>query len=309
MQIEIYNPVHGEALPPVRWNYDDVKKWIDDGLSNYKGIVYTPDTIVQAKKDRASLNKLVDAIDAKRKEMKAHYLQPYEAFEAQAKELVAMVKSVNAEIDAQVKAYEAFKKEEKLQQIKALYQDMVGDLANLVPYERLHNPKWLNVTFSIPAVTEELGNKIDRIMAGLKSIDTLGLDDDLTSRIKSVFLQSFDLAAALAEKDRILREREELARLKAAQTAAQAEPRVIDASDPDAFKKARPGDVVRFGGPGCVSADHEVEQQGTPAPDQVSNDTTDRIIDITFRIRVPEYKLKLLGEFMRANGIRPERVL
>lgn len=282
MQIVIYNPAHGDALPPVQWNYDEVKKWIEDGLANYKGIVYTPDTIVQAKKDRASLNKLVDAIDAKRKEMKAHYLQPYEAFEAQAKELVAMVKAVNAEIDAQVKAYEAFKKEEKLQQIKALYQDMVGDLANLVPYERLHNPKWLNVTFSIPAVTEELGNKIDRIMAGLKSIDTLGLDDDLTSRIKSVFLQTFDLAAALAEKDRILREREELERLKAAQMAAQT-------ANPPA-------------------EEYTPAQQEIPAQARTSDEATDRMVDITFRIRVPEYKLKLLGEFMRANGIRPERV-
>ena len=284
MQIEIYNPVQGEALPPVQWNYDDVKKWIEDGLANYKGIVYTPDTITHAKKDRANLNKLVDAIDAKRKEMKAHYLQPYEAFEAQAKELVAMVKSVNAEIDAQVKAYEAFKKEEKLAQIKALYQDMVGELANLVPYERLHNPKWLNVTFSIPAVTEELGNKIDRIMAGLKSIDTLGLDDDLTSRIKSVFLQTFDLAAALAEKDRILREREELERLKAAQMAAQTEKPLVEEYTP-------------------VNPE-------TPDPTRFSDDSTaEKIHTITFRIRVTESKLKLLGEFMRANGIRPERVL
>ena len=282
MQIEIYNPVHGEALPPIQWNYEDVKRWVEDGLANYKGIVYTADTITQAKKDRANLNRLVEAIDTKRKEMKAHYLQPYEAFEAQAKELVAMVKAVNAEIDAQVKAFEAFKKEEKLAKIKELYQTMIGDLDALVPYERLHNPKWLNVTCSMGAVTEELGGKIDRIFAGLKSIDTLGLDDDLAERVKSCFLKSYDLAAALAEKDHILQERAELERLKTVQDAPAA---------------------------GKAPADEQTShRQEIPAQAQLAAETTERMVDITFRIIVPESKLRLLGDFMKANGIRPQRV-
>lgn len=282
MQIEIYNPIHGETLPPIRWNYEAVKQWVEDGLANYKGIVYTADTITQAKKDRANLNKLVEAIDAKRKEMKAHYLQPYEAFEAQAKELVAMVKAVNAEIDAQVKAFEAFKKEEKLAKIKGLYEAMIGDLAALVPYKRLHNPKWLNVTCSDTTITEELGGKIDRISAGLKSIDTLGLDDDLAGRVKSCFLKSYDLAAALAEKDHILRERAELEQLKAAQAAANAEKIPVEENTP--------------------------RQKEIPAHSHPAAETTERMVDITFRIVVPESKLRLLGEFMKANGIRPQRV-
>lgn len=283
MQIEIYNPVHGEALPPIQWNYEAVKQWIEDGLANYKGIIYTADTITQAKKDRAGLNKLVDAIDTKRKEMKAHYLHPYEEFEAQAKELVAMVKTVVAEIDAQVKAYENFKKEEKQVEIKRLYEAMIGDLAALVPYERLHNPKWLNVTCSVSTITEELGGKIDRISAGLASIDTLGLDDDLAGRVKSRFLQDYDLAGALAEKDRIIREREELERLKAAQAAAQP--------------------------PKPVAEEYTPHQQENPTPEQVSDDSTEEEVKTyVFRIHVTDSQLRRLGEFMRANGIRPERV-
>lgn len=282
MQIEIYNPVHGEALPPIQWNYEAVKQWVDDGLANYKGIVYTHDTIAQAKKDRANLNRLIDAIDTKRKEMKAHYLHPYEEFEAQAKELVATIKTVNAEIDAQIKAYENFKKEEKQAEIKQLYEAMIGNLATLVPYEKLHNPKWLNVTCSMGAVSEELGGKIGRIEAGLKSIDTLGLDDDLADRVKSRFLQDYDLAGAWAEKDRIIHEREELARLKAAQAAAQS--------------------------PKPVAEEYAPPRQENPITAQVSNDIAEELIEITFRIRVTGSKLKLLREFMRANGIRPERV-
>ena len=108
MQIEIYNPTQGQPLPTIQWNYPELKQWVEDGLQAYKGVVYTEDMITQAKKDRATLNKLVTAIDTKRKEMKALYLQPYESFEKEAKGLISMIKEVSGEIDAQVKGYEEF---------------------------------------------------------------------------------------------------------------------------------------------------------------------------------------------------------
>ena len=238
MEIQIFTPTSGEPLPPISWNYDEIKKWLEDGLAAYKGRVYTDATIADAKKDRASLNKLADVIDGKRKEMKAKYLQPYEEFEKQAKELVAMVKAQSLEIDAQVKAYEQIKKDKKLEQIKEVYAAMIGNLAELVPYEKLHNPKWLNVSTSEATVVEELGGKIDRIIAGLDSINSLNLDADITEQVKGVFLKDFDLAAALAERERIEKQRAELAKYEATKSAPKAEeeqytpPQVAEAPTP-----------------------------------------------------------------------------
>lgn len=283
MQIQIYTPTQGEPLPPIQWNYPEVKQWVDDGLKAYKGVVYTEDTITQAKKDRATLNRLVAVIDSKRKEMKALYLQPYESFEKEAKELTSMIKDVCGEIDAQVKAYEEFRKKEKQEKVKELYTAMIGKLAELVPYERLHNPKWLNVTTSMSAISEDMGRIIDRVESGLASIDTLNLDSDIAERVKAVFLKDFDLAAALAERERIEKQREALARLKAAQEAAQAEKPVEKESVP-----------VR----GKIPA---IESAPAPSPEE-------QLYTVTFRIHVTAEKMKLLGDFMRANGIRPERV-
>lgn len=308
MEIEIYSPTNGQPLPAVEWNYPAVKAWLEEGLAAYKGRVYTEDTITQAKKDRAQLNKLADAIAAKRREMKAMYLHPYEDFERQAKELEGMVKTQAAEIDAQVKVYDNARKEEKRAKIVELYEALIGNLAGLVPYDRLHDPKWLNVTTSMTTITDELGRKIDRIAAGLASIDTLGLDDDISQQVKAVFLRNYDLAAALAEKDRIIRQREELERVKAEQERR----RVVDAGTTGAFDGLRPGDVVRFGGPGCAETATDTR---TPIPPE--NATTaipgaDRDMEkmhvITFRIRVTTSQLQRLGDYMKANGIRPERV-
>lgn len=286
MEIQIYEPTNGQPLPAVKWNYPEVKAWLENGLAAYKGRVYTEDTITQAKKDRANLNKLADAIAGKRREMKAMYLSPYEEFEAQAKELEGMVKAQSSEIDAQVKAYETARKAEKQEKIKELYGTLIGNLEALVPYERLHNPKWLNITTTMASISDDLCRKIDKIMAGLASIDTLGLDADIAQQVKGVFLRDFDLAAALAEKDRIVRQCEELERVSASngtQNATQAVERRDSIHTPEARESAN---AARSGG----------------------DSGTEKIHVITFRIRVTGSQLQGLGNYMKANGIRPERV-
>lgn len=280
MQIEIYNPADGQALPPVKWNYDELKQQLTEGLAAYKGRVYTDDTITQAKKDRAVLNKLATAIDDKRKDMKARYLQPYQDFEAQAKELAQMVKTQAAEIDAQVKAYEQHRKDEKLAKIKELYTAIIGKLANLVPYERLHESRWLNVTTSMTTITEEMGVKIEQAAAGLKAIDELGLEDDLAEQVKGVFLRDFDFVAAIAEKNRIIKRREELARY-AAQTAQGAQKAVQGKPTPEQAQEC--AQVVS-----AQSAAHS-EPSGW----------------IEFRIYVTKMQADDLKAYLKDNGIKP----
>lgn len=286
MQIEIYNPPQGQPLPAIEWNYPELKKWVEDGLASYKGRVYTEETISMAKKDRATLNKLASAIDTKRKEMKALYLEPYAEFERQAKALTALVNQQADEIAAQIKAYDDSRREEKLNQIKALYAEQIGELAALVPYERLHNPKWLNVTTSMADIKAELGGKIDSIISGLTAIDKLALDPDITVQVERIFLRSFDLAAALAEVERILQEREELNKRRAASAPQDRAESTIAPAHEDLPAEAETCSTTRYS----------------------DSNTAEPIHTITFRIRVTPTKLRLLGDFMRENGIVPERV-
>lgn len=275
MEIQIFNPTQAQPLPEISWNYAELKQQLEAGLANYKGLAYSDDQIGDAKKDRARLNKLADAIDGKRKEMKALYLKPYEAFEAQAKELVGMVKVAVQEIDGQIKAYDAAKKEAKLQNIREQYQAMIGNLAELVPYERLHNPRWLNVTAGMGAICQELGGKIDRITAGLAAIDGLQLPPELAGPVKAIFLRDFDLAAALAEKDRLQRQQEELARYEAAKAAQAAQ----------------------------ASRVAPIAVQEIPEPPVV-----EEIFTVDFRIRATRAQIQGLKQAMINLGIKPERI-
>lgn len=285
MEIQIYNPTQGQPLPPVQWNNEEVKAWIEDGLVRYKGVVYDETQIATAKKDRATLNKLVQAIDAKRKEMKALYLQPYEEFEAQVKELAEMIKKVSREIDAQVKAYENYCKEQKLALIKSeIYAPIIGTLAELIPYEQLHNPKWLNVTTSMAAIGEEMARKVGKITDGLSAIDSLKLTPDVEKTIKGVFLRDFDLAAALAERERIEKQHEALARYEAERTAQEAAESVKNlAGEDSAEAKAKKG----------------TERQETAEIDKIAQP-----IQLDFRVWVSREQMSALRQFLISNNIR-----
>lgn len=284
MEIQVFTPTQAQPLPPVSWNYEEVRQWVQDGLQAYKGRVYTNDTIAEAKKDRANLNKLAQAIAAKRREMKAIYLNPYEQFDLETKEIEKMITTVSAEIDAQVNAYEEFRKQEKQQFIvEQIYKPLIGNLAELVPYERLHNPKWLNVTTNMGDISDDLARTVEKIESGLKAIDQLNLADaDVTERVKSVFLRNFDLAAAIAEKERIEAEREKLARYQAAQQAQTTEVK------PQAINT--PVEEVK------------------PTQPQQHPQVEENVLEVVFRIRVTKAQLDGLGAYMKANGIKPERV-
>ena len=281
MEIQVLSPTQAHPLPPVEWNYTEVKQWLEDGLARYKGVVYDATQIAQAKADRATLNKLAAAIDAKRQEMKKLYLQPYAEFEAQAKELTAMIKAQSGEIDAQVKAFDEQRKKEKLEQIKeSVYTPMIGNLAKLVPYERLHDPKWLNVTCSASTIGTEMAGKIDRIFSGLDAIDKMGLSPEMAERIKGVFLKNFDLAAAIAEKDRIEKEQAALAEYEAKQRAAQAEQ-----------KYTPPETAVPV-----------VERHSADRADETIH--TDPTIQLDFRVWVTKGQMAALRNFLHTNNIK-----
>lgn len=276
MQLEIYKPTGEQYLPHVEWNFIELKTWLEDGLAAYKGRVYTEDTIKDAKRDVANLRKLSAAIDGKRKEIKALYLQPYEMFEAQAKELTGMIGEQVSEIAAQIDAFDAARKAEKQAHIKAVYAGIMADLLDIVPYDKIHNDKWLNVTVTMAAIEAELVEKAESIRAALASIDALGLPDDIAGRVKAVYLDKLDLAAALAEKDKIETQKQMLAAYEAAKKAS-------------AGRAESPQETVP-------------EMQPAPAP------ADDEIHVIDFRIWATKQQLGELRAFLVEHGIKYGKV-
>ena len=136
MELKILSPT--DFINVIEWNNEEIKAEMAAKVADYKAMVYGDDQIKDAKKDRAELNKLVKAMEDKRKEVKALCLAPYEKFEKQVKELVAIVNEPIEIIDSQVKAYEAQQKEKKRADIRAYYESK----GSSIELERIYYNKW-----------------------------------------------------------------------------------------------------------------------------------------------------------------------
>ena len=176
MELKIYNPSKDGFIKAIEWNHEELKAELVKKLEQYKGLVYTEDQIKEAKADRAKLNALATAIDDERKRIKKQCLQPYEQFEAQIKDLLAVIKEPVALIDSQIKGYEEEKKQKKLEEVKALFEklkDAAGEELEFVSFEQIFEDKFLNASLSLKMVETVINNKFNAIKHDINTIAEL----------------------------------------------------------------------------------------------------------------------------------------
>ena len=85
MELKIYSPTEEGFLKSIEWNHEEIKREVAERVRYYKNLAYTDDQIADAKKDRATLNKFVQELEATRKAVKKQCLAPYEDFEKKIK--------------------------------------------------------------------------------------------------------------------------------------------------------------------------------------------------------------------------------
>lgn len=72
-------------------NFDALKQELSQQLATYDNAIYAPDSLIDAKRDKAELTKMRRSIEERRKEIRRNCLEPYTAVEPRFKELVALI--------------------------------------------------------------------------------------------------------------------------------------------------------------------------------------------------------------------------
>ena len=156
LELKIISPSEEGFVKAIVWNHEEIEKAVAEKMSYYRGLVYSDDQIIEAKKDRAALNKFVAALKAKDREIKKLCLQPYEEFHAKMLQIIAQVEEPAALIDKQVKEYEDAQRAAKLEEIRKLYEAKC--FQPWVTLERIMNDSWLNKSYSLKKVEAELSS-------------------------------------------------------------------------------------------------------------------------------------------------------
>lgn len=219
MQEELTVRVEHPELPAIRWNEEEVRQNLTEMLAAYTGRVYTPETIKDAKADRAAVNKLDKQLADAARGAKTFYMKPLEEFLQSAKQMQAQCKQVSGAIDARVKAVEEAERQDKADALQAIYADCIGELRDLIPFDRLLVPQWLNKTYDLAKASRELRRDVETRRKELKIIqDTCGEDAEAC---QLEYLRALDVNAALAEHLRLQSSREKLRRAEEERLAAE----------------------------------------------------------------------------------------
>lgn len=267
-----------KALAPIQFNYEDIKKWITEKAKEYKSMVYTEETITNAKSDRATLNKVAKALNDEKIRIKKEVLKPFEDFESKCKELQGIITDVSNSIDIQVKAFETKEQEEKKKQIEDLFNTYIGDFKELIIFEQIFNQRWLNKTYTIKKIEDEIKHLIAKTTTDLKVIDAQIQDESINKSVKNYYFNNITdpsiLGNSLQEGMKIDENNKKLEQLRNTQKV--------------------------------TSEEQNIKENSEKITNIVSK--TENLIQIDFRVITTKEKFMKLKEFLEINEIDYRRV-
>lgn len=266
----------------IDFNFEDMKAELSEKLATYNALVVTEDSIKSAKADKANLNKLRTAIEDKRKEIKKLCLAPYESFEKQCKEIVALIDQPIKSIDGQIAVFDQKLQDEKWEQISAFYKAEIKELISVVPLEKIVSPKWKNKTEPLETICNGIGDTLDRIRTEIETLDE-SCPEEFRDQVKDVYLKNYSLSEARQEYKRLEERKRQLAEMEA---------RKIEAS------KQKPETVPTPE----VAPVPETEKIQYEKPQVISGP----IFQASFTVKGTKEQIVSLKEFMQKNNINYE---
>lgn len=320
LEFRLINPTEDGFLRKIEWNKDQLEQAVRAKVEEYQNVVYTADTVNQAKEDRAELNKLIKAIEDRRKQVKKVINEPYEQFEKEVKEVLALIQEPVALIDKQVKDFEEQEKKEKRAKLEAVFAEAAGETSEVLDFEKVFDPRYLNKTYKLEDAQNEIRDKVETFKRDLETIDSL--DSKYKLNAKDVYIKTLDLSQALAENkrltdleakleaDRKRKEAEEQARKEAEaqrqeeeeQRKAEEEKRLAD----EATKMPLQGTLEPKSEENENNEAEKPENQAVTTTDERNEE--EKKYRVRFEVKGTKDVLYGLIEYMKNNGIEYERI-
>lgn len=215
-------------------NFDALEAHVRKTVEAYDGATYDltkKENIAEAKHDRSYLNGLKKEIDERRKAVKREYSKPLDAFEKRCKQITAIIDEAAGNIKAQLDQAEEERKARAYAKLQEHYEEFASLLAPVVPYERFHEPQWLNKTFGEIKAYEALEAKVSKLAGDWETLKSQFEGEPFYAEAERELFATLDLGAALTAARKAAEEAARIAELKAAM-APDPEPEPGHESEP-----------------------------------------------------------------------------
>lgn len=202
--------VNNEVAGSLDTNIAKLEGFVRECIKRYSPEFYNDAEV--ARKDRAELNKAKKALGDARREIMERLMRPYVDFETRCKALEKEIEAASGKLDDIVKVKETEEKEAKRRLVEAEWESRNF---TLVPLSKVFNPKWLNKTFKMSDVAQEMSVTTERILSDLKTIERFSDDAE---NMKAHYLMCLDIGDTLDYGEELKKKRE-LARREAEERA------------------------------------------------------------------------------------------
>lgn len=195
----------------VSWNFEEIKRTLENELEVYRTTAYTDATIKTAKSDVATLRKLPVAIKERLKEVKDKCLEPYADIEAQAKELIDLIEEPIKAINDQVQDYEKRRKEAARKEILSYWNEKVGALPEDIrekAYTSIYDERWENATATKKSWKEGIENGIGKIQDEIETIKSF--KSEFEEDVLVVYKENLSLQKAIAKMNELKAQQERI---------------------------------------------------------------------------------------------------
>lgn len=294
MELVIYSPKPEERIPEVQWNFEEIKLFAAEKAKEYQSIAYTISDVRDMKKDRADVNRFINALEDARKNKKKEYMAPYEVFERQVKEALRPLKETVDLIDQKLGEVEQVRREEKRREIEELFA-AIG-FQPFVKLEQIWDEKWLNATVTIKKIEEQMKSKMYQIGEDVFAIQSL---PEFSFEAMEVYKKTLDVTGAIQEGMRLVdiqrrkSEHEEDQRRRQ-EEAVKAE-RETEAQEPRVTKQPAPGRAAQPETQAEPQKRHEetIQQEDKP-----------QIYKMDFRVWGTKEQIMGLKQYLVDNNIK-----
>lgn len=271
--------VSEKTLGSLTTNAKQIRNIVMANLPKYDISNYTDDNIDQAKKDKAALNKAAKVLNAKRLEIEKEFMKPFEEFKEVITETVKLIGDCSAKIDVVVKQNEQQYKDKKLADIRTYFD---GLNANLVDFNKVYRPEWLNKSASMKSVCADIDAIFSKVENELSTLQDFGEDFDV---LRTYYMDTLNINNTIQYANRLKEQRErakasEVARIKAQEEARQREKQAMRPQNMD-----------------WISEDAQEIQS-----------VQQELLTRTFKVTTTRENIIALGNFMNEHGIDFDKI-
>lgn len=177
-------------------NIDQVKAALQEKLSEYKDAVFTEESKQIAKKEVAALRAEKKDLQDRLRAEKKKYMEPWEAFESQVKELLALYDEPVGLINSQLQEFEEKRIRAKKELIHTLYDEIASGMQEYIPLQVIYNPKWENATVKEKDIRKEMEDITLRTRSDIQTIESM--NSESVTKALMIYKRNLNLSESIA---------------------------------------------------------------------------------------------------------------